>query len=103
MNSPSCAAHVAPPACSSANVPTRKRLSRWERSTATVMGLLSSTLARVLHSEALYPRLRTGVFDAMIVLYAAYMVLGIWGAAALFRSYIRLSDANKVLTHPKLA
>ena len=62
---------------------------------ATVIGLLSATLARVLYSEALYPSLRTGVYDAMIILYAAYMVLGIWGAAALFRSYIRLTDANK--------
>jgi hypothetical protein len=39
-------------------------------------------LARVLYSEALYPSLRTGVYDAIIILYAAYMVLGIWGAAA---------------------
>jgi hypothetical protein len=36
------------------------------------------------------------------MLYATNMVLGIWGAAALFRSYIRLTDANKVVTDPKL-
>jgi hypothetical protein len=70
---------------------------------ATIIGLLATTLARVLYSQALYPSLRTGVYDAMIILYAVYMVLGIWGAAALFRSYIRLADANKVMTDPKLA
>src|SRR6266853_282537 len=42
---------------------------------ATVIGLLSAILARVLYSEALFPSLRTGVYEAMIVLYAAYMVL----------------------------
>jgi len=69
---------------------------------ATVIGLLSAILARVLYSEALFPSLRTGVYEAMVILYAAYMVLGIWGAAALFRSYIRLTDTNKVVTDPKL-
>jgi hypothetical protein len=69
---------------------------------ATVIGLVSAILGRVLYSEALYPSLRTGVYEATIILYAAYMVLGIWGAAALFRSYIRLTDANKVVTDPKL-
>jgi hypothetical protein len=69
---------------------------------ATVIGLMSSILGRVLYSEALYPSLRVGFYDAIVILYAAYVVLGIWGAAALFRSYIRLSDANKVLTEPKL-
>jgi hypothetical protein len=63
--------------------------------TASVIGLLTTTLARVLYSEALYPGLRTGLYVAMVILYVAYMVLGIWGAAALFRSYIRLTDANK--------
>jgi hypothetical protein len=70
---------------------------------ATVIGLQAATLARVLYSQALYPSLRTGVYDAMIFLYAAYMVLATWGAAALFRSYIRLTNANKVLSEPKLA
>jgi hypothetical protein len=69
---------------------------------ATVIGLLTTALARVLYSEALYPSLRTGVYDAMIILYAVYMVLGIGGAAALFGSYIRLTDANKVMTDPNL-
>ena len=49
----------------------------------------------------LVPRLRTGLFDAMILSYAAYMVFGIWGAAALFRSYIRLADASKASIQPK--
>ena len=68
---------------------------------ATVIGLLCAILARVLYSEALYPSLRTGVYEAMVILYAANMVLVILGAAALFRSYIRLTDANKVMTNPK--
>jgi hypothetical protein len=68
---------------------------------ATVIGLLCAILARVLYSEALYPTLRTGVYEAMVILYAANMVLVILGAAALFRSYIRLTDANKVVTNPK--
>jgi hypothetical protein len=62
--------------------------------TASVTGLLAAILSRLLYSEALYPSLYIGVYDAMFVLYAAYVVLGIWGAAALFRSYIRLTDAN---------
>jgi hypothetical protein len=68
---------------------------------ATVMGLLSAILARVLYSEALYPSLRTAAYDAIVILYVVHIVLGIWGAAALFRAYIRLSDANKVVTDPK--
>jgi hypothetical protein len=58
---------------------------------ASIAGLLASALARILNSEALHPHVRGGVFDAMILVYAAYMVLGIWGTAALFRSYIRLT------------
>jgi hypothetical protein len=65
---------------------------------ASVIGLLIAILTRVLYSQALYPSLSAGVYDAIIVLYAAYMVLGIWGAAALFRSYIRFVDANKAVT-----
>ena len=65
--------------------------------TASVIGLLTTIFARVLYSQALYPSLRTGFYVAMVILYTAYMVLGIWGAAALFRSYIRLTDANKVV------
>jgi hypothetical protein len=68
---------------------------------ATAIGLLSAILARILYSEALYASLRTGVYDAVFILYAAYMVLGVWGAAALFRSYIRLTDATKVVTDRK--
>ena len=69
---------------------------------ATVIAILSTILARVLYSEALYPGLRTGVYDAVIILYSVYMVLGIWGAAALFRSYIQLTETNKLATGPKL-
>jgi hypothetical protein len=68
---------------------------------ASVLGLLAATLIRILNSEMLVPRLRTGLFDAMILSYAAYMVFGIWGAAALFRSYIRLADASKASIQPK--
>lgn len=68
---------------------------------ASVLGLLATTLIRILNSEVLVPRLRNGVFDAMILSYAAYIVFGIWGAAALFRSYIRLTDASKASTQPK--
>jgi lysylphosphatidylglycerol synthetase-like protein (DUF2156 family) len=62
---------------------------------ASSLGLLASVLIRILNSEVLVPRLRTGVLDAMILSYAAYMVIGVWGAAALFRSYIRSTDASK--------
>jgi hypothetical protein len=65
---------------------------------ASVAGLLASGLARLLSSEGLNAQLRTGVFDAMVLSYLAYMVIGIWGAAALFRSYIRLTAANKVFS-----
>jgi len=68
---------------------------------ASVLGLLASTLIRILNSEALGPRLRIGVYDAMILSYAAYILFGIWGAAALFRSYIRLTDTGKASTLPK--
>jgi|SRR5580658_1268660 hypothetical protein len=68
---------------------------------ASVLGLLATALIRILNSEVLVPRLRTGVFDAMILSYAAYISFGIWGAAALFRSYIRLADAGKASTQPK--
>ncbi|MGA2710346.1 MAG: hypothetical protein ACLQJ0_02270 [Steroidobacteraceae bacterium] len=64
---------------------------------ASAIGLLTATLGRVFYSEALYPSLRTGLYVAVVIRYAAYIVLGIWGAAALFRSCIRLTDANKVV------
>jgi hypothetical protein len=68
---------------------------------ASILGLLASTLIRIINSEVLVPRLRVGIYDAMIFSYAAYIVFGIWGAAALFRSYIRLTDASKASTQPK--
>jgi hypothetical protein len=49
----------------------------------------------------LVPRLRSDLYDAMILSYAAYIVFGVWGAAALFRSYIRLTDASEASTQPK--
>ena len=68
---------------------------------ASVLGLLASILIRILNSEVLVPRLRTGLFDAMILSYAAYILFGIGGAAALFRSYIRLTDVGKASNQPK--
>ena len=68
---------------------------------ASILGLLASALIRILNSEMLVPRLRTGVFDAMILSYAGYMVIGVWGAAALFRSYIRLIDAGRASANVK--
>jgi hypothetical protein len=68
---------------------------------ASILGLLAATMIRVLNLELLAPHLRTGVFDGMIFMYVAYIVLGLWGAAALFRSYIRLTNASKVLTQTK--
>jgi hypothetical protein len=68
---------------------------------ASILGLLAFTLIRILNAEALVPRLRTGLVDAMILSYAAYIVVGIWGAALLFRSYIELADASRASTRPK--
>jgi hypothetical protein len=64
----------------------------------TAAGLLTSCLGRILSSEVLAEQLRAGIVDAIVILYSLCMVFGIWGAAALFRSYRRLSDANKPLT-----
>jgi hypothetical protein len=41
---------------------------------ASILGLLASTLIGILNSEVLVPRLRTGLFDAMILSYAAYAI-----------------------------
>ena len=68
---------------------------------ASILGLLASALIRILNSEMLIPRLRIGLYDAMILSYAAYIVFGVWGAAALFRSYIRLTDGSEASTQPK--
>jgi hypothetical protein len=65
---------------------------------ATVTGLVSAILSRLLYSEVLYPGLRNAVYDAVFLLYAAYMVLSLWGVTGLFHSYIRLTDANKAVT-----
>ena len=66
-----------------------------------MLGLLATTLIRILNSEAIAQSLRIGVYDAMILAYAAYILLGIWGAAALFRSYIRLTNTGNESTQPK--
>lgn len=68
---------------------------------ASILGLLALTLIRILNSEVLVPRLRAGLVDAMILSYAAYIVFGIWGAALLFRSYVRLTDASTASSQPK--
>jgi hypothetical protein len=52
-------------------------------------------MIRILNSEPIAQSLRIGVYDAVILAYAAYILLGIWGAAVLFRSYIRLTNAAK--------
>jgi len=64
----------------------------------TTMGILTYGLGRILASEVLSEPVRAGVVDAIFILYVVYMVLGIWGAVALFNSYCRLTDANKLLT-----
>jgi hypothetical protein len=38
------------------------------------------------------------MLDAIVILYSVCMVLGIWGAVALFNSYRRLTDANNLLS-----
>jgi hypothetical protein len=67
-----------------------------------VMALLSFALARILYLEVpLYPGLRAGIFDALVAQYCGYMVVGIWGAIALFCSYIRLTDVCRVTAPPR--
>jgi hypothetical protein len=67
----------------------------------TAAGLLTSGLGKILTSEVLAERVRAGMLDAIVIFYSVNMIIGIWGAAALFKSYRRLTDANKLLT-PKL-
>jgi hypothetical protein len=64
----------------------------------TTTGILAYVLGRILNPEVLAPSVRVGLYDAIVILYCVYMVLGLWGAAALFQSYRRLTDANKLLT-----
>jgi hypothetical protein len=64
----------------------------------TSAGILTSGLGKILTSEVLSARVRAGMIDAVVILYSVCMILGIWGAAALFKSYRRLTDANKPLT-----
>jgi hypothetical protein len=65
---------------------------------ATTTGILASGFGKILNSELLAARVRVGMYDAIVILYCVYMVLGLWGAVALFHSYRRLTDANKLLT-----
>jgi hypothetical protein len=67
----------------------------------TAAGLLTSGLGRILTSEVLAERVRAGMLDAIVILYTVCMVLGIWGAVLLFRSYVRLTEASKALTQAK--
>jgi len=62
---------------------------------ASAMGLLSSALIKILSSNSFVFRLAAIIIDSTLILYAGYLILGIWGAAALFQSYRRLTDANK--------
>jgi len=69
----------------------------------TTAGVLTSGLGRILTSEVLAARTRDDILDALVILYAVSMVLGIWGAAAPFQSYRRLTDACKLPTPTTLA
>ena len=64
----------------------------------TTTGILAFGLGKILNSEVLAARVRAGMYDAIVILYCVYMILGLWGAVALFQSYRRLTDANKLLT-----
>lgn len=63
----------------------------------TTAGLLTSVLGKILSSEVLAAGVRAGMLDAIVILYSVCMVLGIWGAAALFKSYRRLTDAHQLI------
>lgn len=67
---------------------------------ATTTGILAFGLSKILSSEVLAVRVRVDMYDAIVILYCVYMVLGLWGAAALFQSYRRLTDADTAL-NPK--
>jgi len=56
-------------------------------------GILATGLGRILNAEVLAAGVRVGMYDAIVILYCVYMVLGLWGAVALFQSYRRLTDA----------
>jgi hypothetical protein len=64
----------------------------------TTTGILAFGLGKILNSEVLAAHVRVGMYDAIVILYCIYMVLGLWGAAALFQSYRRLTDANNLPT-----
>ena len=67
-------------------------------SAGSTTGILATVLSRILNAEVLAAGVRVGMYDAIVILYCVYMVLGLWGAVALFQSYRRLSDANKLPT-----
>ena len=64
----------------------------------TTAGLLTSVVGKILTSEVLAQRVRVGMYDAIVILYAIGMIFAIWGAAALFKSYRSLTDAKKLPT-----
>jgi hypothetical protein len=68
---------------------------------ASAAAFLYYGMGKLLSVEALSPRMASGILRAAVTIYAVYMVLSVWGAAALFRSYIQLTEANKVLSRPK--
>jgi integrase len=83
----------------------RKMMQAWsdyldQLVAGSTTGILALGLTRLLSVEAFSPRLGSGILRAAVVLYATYMVLGLWGATALFQSYRRLTDLNKVLSQP---
>ena len=67
----------------------------------TAMALLASLLLKSLSSQFFIPALTAAILNSSVILYVGYMILGTWGAAALFSSYCRLTDASKALTQPK--
>ena len=61
-------------------------------------GILVSGLGKILTSEVLADRVRAGIIASIVIFYSVNMIIGIWGSAALFQSYRRLTDAHKLLT-----
>jgi hypothetical protein len=76
---------------------TYRRTRHWSLAlivSASVLGLVALALSRILNAEQFVPALSAWLIDAMIVSYVAYIVMGVGGAAALFRSYTQLTDAK---------
>jgi hypothetical protein len=58
-------------------------------------GILYIAFGKLLTAESLSPRAGSAIIHTAVAMYVIYMVIGLWGAAALFRSYIGLTAANK--------